>query len=61
MAINRILSSLNNFGLIGDFIEFTLKTIDKNPIIMIVLIFLVFLVIMFNNSIVTRKSAYKKY
>jgi len=61
MAINRILASFNNFGLIGDFIEFIFKTIDNNPIIMIILIFLVFLVIMFNNSIVTKKSAFKRY
>ena len=59
MAINKILASFNNFGLIGDFIEFILKTIDKNPIIMIILIFLVFLVIMFNNSVITKKSSYK--
>ena len=59
MTINTILNNLNNLGLIGDFIELIFKTIDKNPIIMIVLIFLVFLVIMFNNSIVTKKSAYR--
>jgi len=51
---------LNNFGLIGDFIELIIKIIDGiNPIIMIILLFVVFLVIMFNNSIITKKSAYR--
>lgn len=51
---------LNNFGLIGDFIELIINFINSvNPVIIIILLFVVFLVIMFNNSVITKKSPYK--
>ena len=57
--INEI---LNNLGLIGDFIKLILKLIDNtSPEILIILVFVVFLVVMFKNSVVTKKSAYRKY
>ena len=57
--INEI---LNKLGLIGDFINWIITTIDNtSPKILMILVFVVFLVVMFKNSVVTKKSPYKRY
>ena len=60
--INEINKILNNLGLIGDCIKWILNLLDgMHPVILIILFFVVFLVVMFKNSVITRKAPYKKY
>jgi len=65
-VFDQILASLNNFGLIGEFVKnlfnWIIRIIDNsNPIIIIILLFVLFFVIMFNNGIITKKSPHKRY
>ena len=60
--INEINKILNSLGLIGDCIKWIITLLDgMNPVILIILFFVIFLVVMFDNSIVTRKAPYKRY
>jgi len=60
--INEINKILNSLGLIGDCVQWIINLLDGiHPVILIILFFVVFLVVMFDNSIVTRKAPYKRY
>ena len=59
--INEINKILNSLGLIGDFIQWILNLLDgMHPGILIILFFVIFFVVMFKNSVVTRKAPYKR-
>ena len=60
--INEINTILNSLGLIGDCVKWIINLLDGiHPVILIILFFVVFLVVMFKNSVITRKAPYKKY